>query len=356
MPAPAVGIKKVSEQNINPSVELPGRVSAYRVAEVRPQVSGILLKRLFVEGSEVKEGQVLYQIDPALYKATVESSKAQLVRAEAVENSARQKAARYRTLVQTKAVSTQDQVEVEASWKQAEADVAANRAALESAIINLNYTKITAPISGRIGKSLASEGALVTAQQGAALATIQQLDPLYIDVSQSANVLLDLKHKLGKDGKGEDKEETQVKILLPDNSLYQETGKLEFSDVTVDQGTGSVTLRAIVPNPDRILLPGMFIRARLISAEPQAVLLVPQLSVMRTSTGMSTVMIVNNANKVETRLVETGQNVGQDVVIEKGLASGDSVIVSGLQKIRPGADVQPTDAQEKPAQPSAKVE
>ena len=356
MPAPAVGIKKVSEQNINPSVELPGRVSAYRVAEVRPQVSGILLKRLFVEGSEVKEGQVLYQIDPALYKATVESSKAQLVRAEAVENSARQKAARYRTLVQTKAVSTQDQVEVEASWKQAEADVAANRAALESAIINLNYTKITAPSSGRIGKSLASEGALVTAQQGAALATIQQLDPLYIDVSQSANVLLDLKHKLGKDGKGEDKEETQVKILLPDNSLYQETGKLEFSDVTVDQGTGSVTLRAIVPNPDRILLPGMFIRARLISAEPQAVLLVPQLSVMRTSTGMSTVMIVNNANKVETRLVETGQNVGQDVVIEKGLASGDSVIVSGLQKIRPGADVQPTDAQEKPAQPSAKVE
>ena len=196
----------------------------------------------------------------------------------------------------------------------------------------------------------------MTAQQGAALATIQQLDPLYIDVSQSANVLLDLKHKLGKDGKGEDKEETQVKILLPDNSLYQETGKLEFSDVTVDQGTGSVTLRAIVPNPDRILLPGMFIRARLISAEPQAVLLVPQLSVMRTSTGMSTVMIVNNANKVETRLVETGQNVGQDVVIEKGLASGDSVIVSGLQKIRPGADVQPTDAQEKPAQPSAKVE
>ncbi len=358
MGAPEVGVHRVVQQPIRLQVELPGRTASYRVAEVRPQVNGILLKRLFTEGSEVREGQVLYQIDPALYKAAVESAQAQLAQATAQEYSARQKAARYQSLVQTKAVSVQDQVEMEASWKQAQAAVAAAKASLATARINLDYTEIKAPISGRIGRSMVSEGALVTAQQATALATIQQIDPLYVDVSQAANILLELKHRLGAgDGEGPD---TEVEVLLENGLEYQDKGRLEFSDITVDQGTGSVTLRATVPNPDRFLLPGMFIRARLTSATTVEVLLVPQASIIRTNTGAATVLLVNRENKVEARVVETGQNHGNQVVVEKGLSPGERVIVSGLQKVRPEATVTPVETPaaqgETPAQQPAKTE
>jgi membrane fusion protein, multidrug efflux system len=259
-----VDVHIVTTEPVDLSVELTGRTAAYRIAEVRPQVSGIVQKRLFTEGSEVEAGQLLYQIDPATYQASLDSAKAALARAEAVEHSARLKAERYRTLVRTKAVSEQDQIEMEASWKQAVADVAAAKAALDSARILLEYTRITAPITGRIGKSMISEGALVTAQQANPLAVIQQLDPLYVDVSQSSTESLRLRKEIAAgQAEGEDNPRSEVTVLLDDGSTYDQTGVLEFSDVTVNQSTGTVTLRAIVANPRQQLLPGMFVRARI---------------------------------------------------------------------------------------------
>ena len=335
-----VGTVTLSSQMVNLSVELPGRTAAYRIAEVRPQVSGIVLKRLFTEGSEVKAGELLYQINPATYQAAFDSAKAALARIEAMEYSARLKANRYRMLVRTKAVSDQEQIEVEAGWKQAVAEVAAARAALENARINLDYTKITAPITGRVGKSLISEGALVTAQQATALAIIQQLDPLYIDVSQSSNELLQLKKKLAAQGpQTEAQAKTDVKVLLPDNSEYSEIGTLEFSDVTVDQSTGTVTMRATVANPRHELLPGMFVRARLTKKQEQQAILVPQASIVRNNRGEALVMLVNDKSEVEARPVQTGQNLGDKIVITEGLHDGERLIVEGLQKIKPGVPV-----------------
>lgn len=339
-PAPEVEVYEVAEQMILAQVELPGRTSAYRVAEVRPQVSGILQKRLFTEGSEVKEGQVLYQIDPALYKAAVESAQARLSQATAVEYSARQKAARYRSLVQTKAVSAQEQVEIEATWKQAQAEIAAAKAALETAKINLEYTKVKAPISGRIGRSMVTEGALMTAQQPNALAVIQQLDPLYVDVNQAADEMLALKEKMEGQQEAADVPASQVQVLLADGSAHGKQGTLEFSDVTVDPGTGTVTVRGIVPNPGHILLPGMFIRARLTSAVEEPALLVPQAAVQRTPRGEEMLLLVNPESRVEMRMIQTGRNVGQQVIVTEGLAVGERVIVQGLQRIRPEMTVQ----------------
>ena len=309
----------LASQKVHLSVELPGRTAAYRIAEVRPQVSGIVQKRLFTEGSEVKAEQLLYQIDPETYQADYDSAKAALAKIEAMEYSARLKADRYRMLVRTKAVSEQEQIEVEAGWKQAVAEVAAAKAALENARINLDYTKITAPITGRIGKSLVSEGALVTAQQATALATIQQLDPLYVDVSQSSNDLLQLKKKLAT-GQGEQDADlkTEVKVVLDDGSEYAETGLLEFSDVSVDQSTGTVTIRAIVGNPRQELLPGMFVRARLTSTGPQTAILVPQASIVRNNRGQAMVMLVNDKSMVEARPVQTGQNLGDQIIDHQG--------------------------------------
>lgn len=331
----------ISAQPVYPAVELPGRTAAYRIAEVRPQVSGIVQKRLFTEGSEVKAGELLYQIDPATYQATLTSAQATLARSEAMEYSARLKAGRYRTLVKTKAVSEQEQVEAEAGWKQAAAEVAAARAAVESARINLDYTRVTAPIAGRIGRSLVSEGALVTAQQAIALAVIQQLDPLYIDVSQSSGELLQLKKKLSAEQQGQAADlMTTVRVLLDDGSEYAETGNLEFSDVTVDQSTGTVTIRAVVANPRNELLPGMFVRARLTSAGPQTAILVPQASIVRNNRGEAMVMLVDGKSMVEARPVQTRQNIGEQIMITKGLKAGEQVIVAGLQKIRPGVPVK----------------
>ena len=336
-----VDILTIKQQLVNLTVELPGRTAAYRIAEVRPQVGGIIKKRLFTEGSEVKAGQLLYQIDPDTYQARFDSAKAALAKADALEHSTRLKSERYRTLVQTKAVSDQDQVEMEANWKQAVADVAAAKAAVDSARINLDYTKLTAPISGRIGRSTVTEGALVTAEQATALATIQQLDPLYVDLNQSSTEMLNLKKELSSEQTQHlEKSQSRVKVLFEDGAEYSQPGTLEFSDVTVNQTTGTVILRAIVANPDQRLLPGMFVRARIDKGQRPNAILVPAVSISRNSKGQPMVMLVNKESVVEARIVQTGQNIGDQVLVTEGLSEGEQVIVAGLQKIKPGVSVK----------------
>ena len=336
-----VDISTIKQQLVNLAVELPGRTAAYRIAEVRPQVGGIIKKRLFTEGSEVKAGQLLYQIDPDTYQARFDSAKAALAKADALEHSARLKAERYRTLVQTKAVSDQDQVEMEANWKQAVADVAAAKAAVDSARINLDYTKLTAPISGRIGRSTVTEGALVTAEQPTALSTIQQLDPLYVDLNQSSTEMLNLKKELSSEQTQHlEKSQSRVKVLFEDGAEYSQPGTLEFSDVTVNQTTGTVILRAIVANPDQRLLPGMFVRARIDKGQRPNAILVPAVSISRNSKGQPMVMLVNKESVVEARIIQTGQNIGDQVLVTEGLSEGEQVIVAGLQKIKPGVSVK----------------
>ncbi|MDY0390696.1 MAG: efflux RND transporter periplasmic adaptor subunit [Desulfobulbus oligotrophicus] len=336
-----VDVLTVAPQGLDMVTELPGRTAAFRIAEVRPQVGGIIQKRLFTEGSEVQAGQLLYQIDPATYQAGFDSAKAALAKAEAQEHSNRLKAERYRVLVRTKAVSEQEQVEIEANWRQSVADVAAAKAALATARINLEYTRVTAPIGGRIGKSTVTEGALVTAQQANALATIQQLDPLYVDVSQSSSELLKLKKEIEAGITAQsDNGASDVRVLLEDGSEYAQPGTLEFSDVTVNPTTGTVTIRAIVPNSKLELLPGMFVRARISKGYRPEAILVPSVSLSRNSKGQSYVMVVNDKGEVDVRIVETGQNVGPQVLITRGLVIGERIVVAGLQKIRSGVPVK----------------
>ena len=345
---PEVEVVTLAPESVSLSEELPGRTTAFRIAEVRPQVSGIILKRHFEEGTEVKAGQLLYKIDPAVYQAAFDSARAALARAEASENSARLKAERYRKLVDRKAVSDQDQVETEAAWKQAQAEIAAARAAVDSARINLAYTDVKAPISGRIGKSQVTEGALVTAQQATALATIQQLDPMYIDVSQSSVELLRLKKEVASGQLQVDAEgKARVRVLLEDGSAYAHPGELEFADVTVTVSTGTVTLRVLAPNPDNVLLPGMFVRTRLERGQRPDAILAPQVAVSRDIKGIAQALVVNKESVVELRRLVTGQMIGERIVIESGLQAGDRVIVAGLQKVRPGVPVKV--AQAKPA-------
>jgi membrane fusion protein (multidrug efflux system) len=346
-----VEVVTLAPESVALSEELPGRTTAYRIAEVRPQVSGIILKRHFEEGSEVKAGQLLYKIDPAVYQAAYDSARAALARAEASENSARLKAERYRKLVDRKAVSDQDQVETEAAWKQAQAEIAAARAAVDSARINLAYTDVKAPISGRIGKSQVTEGALVTAQQATALATIQQLDPMYIDVSQSSVELLRLKKEVASGQLQVDAEgKARVSVLLEDGSAYAHPGELEFADVTVTVSTGTVTLRVLAPNPDNELLPGMFVRARLERGQRPDAILAPQVAITRDIKGIAQALVVNKESVVELRRLVTGQMIGESMVIESGLQAGDRVIVAGLQKVRPGVPVKAVEA--RPAAPA----
>jgi membrane fusion protein (multidrug efflux system) len=334
-------------ESVRLEVELPGRTTAYRVAEVRPQVNGIVKERLFTEGSLVKAGELLYQIDPAIYQANLDSASAALAKAKAIEHSTRLKAERYTTLVRTKAVSELDQIEIEASWKQAVADVSAAEAALSSAKIDLDYTRITAPISGRIGKSLITEGALVTAQQSTPLATIQQLDPLYVDVTQSSTELLRLKKDIatGRLANSE-KAQSDVRILLEGGEEYEHSGSLEFSDVTVDQSTGTVTLRALVSNPDEDLLPGMFVRAKISKGVKQDAILVPASSISRNNKGQAVVMLVNSESTVESRIIESGQNIGNKVLVTSGLVQGEQLIVAGLQNVKHGVTVKAVKQQE----------
>jgi membrane fusion protein (multidrug efflux system) len=338
---PEVGVVTLQPERIMLTTELPGRTSAYLIAEVRPQVGGIIQKRLFTEGSDVKEGEVLYQIDPAVYQATYDSAKAALAKAEANIITIRLKAGRYEELVKINAVSQQEYDDASAALKQAEADVAAGKAAVEAARINLAYTKVTAPISGRIGRSSVTDGALVTASQPAALATIQQLSPIYVDVTQSSAELLRLKQNLASGLlKSNGSAQAKVSLLLEDGSPYPLPGTLKFSEVTVDQSTGSITLRAIFPNPKHTLLPGMFVRAILEEGVNEHAILVPQRGVTRNPAGNAMVMLVGSEEKVEPRVIKVLRTVGENWLVSEGLKAGDRVILEGLQKARPGTPVK----------------
>lgn len=338
---PEVGVVVVQPQRVALTTELAGRTSAYLIAEVRPQVGGIIQKRLFTEGVDVKAGEVLYQIDPASYQAAYNSAKAALARAEANLIPARLKAERYQELVKINAVSQQDYDDASAALKQAEADVEAGKAALETARINLAYTRVTAPISGRIGRSSVTNGALVTASQPAALATIQQLSSMYVDVTQSSAELLRLKQNLASGlMKSNGSAQARVKLLLEDGSAYPLRGALKFSEVTVDQSTGSITLRAIFPNPKQTLLPGMFVRAILEEGVSEQAILVPQRGVTRNPAGNAMVMVVGDEEKVEPRVIKVVRTVGDNWLVSEGLKAGDRVILEGLQKARPGTPVK----------------
>jgi RND family efflux transporter, MFP subunit len=323
--------------------ELPGRTAAFRVAEVRPQVSGIVLKRLFEEGSEVKAGQQLYQIDPATYQAALQSAQADLAKARANVKSVEAKAVRYADLVKINAVSRQDYDDVVASADQAKAQILVAQAALETARINLDYTKVYAPIDGRIGKSAVTEGALVTANQTTPLATITQLDPIYVDVSQSSSELMRLRQALSSGRLSQPGETEQAPVTLTlDGSAhaYPEPGQLQFSDVTVDPTTGAVQVRAVFPNPRKDLYPGLFVRARVEQGVREQALLVPQRAVVRNPDGSAMVWVVGADDTVAHRPVKITQAVGSDWLIDDGLQPGETVVVEGLQKIKPGATVK----------------
>ncbi|WP_293765008.1 efflux RND transporter periplasmic adaptor subunit [uncultured Aquitalea sp.] len=340
-----VGVLTLSAQDTVVSKELPGRVSAFTVADVRPQVGGIIQKRLFAEGSEVKAGQTLYQINPETYRAAYQTAEAALQKAQATQVSAELKAKRYAELIQIKAISKQDNDDAQAAWLQAKADVASAKAALETARINLSYTSITAPVSGRIGKSSVTAGALVTANQAAALATIQQLSPVYVDLTQSSVDMLRLRRDFASGALHGQNGKARVKLILEDGSEYTTAGELEFSDVTVDAGTGMVTLRAVFPNPRAELLPGMFVRARLEQGVRNHAILVPQQAVSRNQKGEPTVMVVGPDNKAALRVIKTTQTVGSRWLVDGGLAAGDKVIVEGLQKVQDGMPVKPEPLQ-----------
>lgn len=333
---PQVSVHIVSSTPLSVTTELPGRTSAYRVAEVRPQVSGIILQRNFVEGSDVNAGQSLYQIDPATYQAAYNSAKGDEAKAEAAAAIAHLTVKRYAPLLGTQYISQQEYDQAVATARQADADVIAAKAAVESARINLAYTKVTSPIGGRIGKSSVTEGALVTNGQADAMATVQQLDPIYVDVTESSNDFMRLKQESLQHGS----DTKSVQLIMENGQPYALKGTLQFSDVTVDESTGSITLRAIFPNPQHSLLPGMFVRARIDEGVAPNAILVPQQGVTRTPRGDASVMIVNDKNQVESRQVATSQAIGDKWLITSGLKSGEKVIVSGLQKVRPGVTVK----------------
>jgi membrane fusion protein (multidrug efflux system) len=335
---PQVSVMNVQTQRLALTTELPGRVAPALIAEVRPQITGLVQQRRFKEGSDVKAGDLLYQIDPATYHASVDNAKAALAKAEASLVSVKLKAGRYRELVAIKAVSQQDADDAAASLLQAEAEITAAKAALQTQQINLDYTRVTAPISGRIGRSSVTPGALVTANQSTAMATVQQLDPIYVDVTQSSSALLALKRSLAA---GDLKSGTaKVSLLLEDGSRYALAGKLQFSDVTVDQGTGAVTLRAEFPNPRGDLLPGMYARAVIEEGVLEQALLVPQPAVSRDSTGKPVAYVVGSDGKLVQRALVTERAIGDQWLISSGLKAGDRLVVEGQQKARPGQVVE----------------
>lgn len=351
---PEVGVVVVQPQRVALTTELSGRTAPCQVAEVRPQVNGIIQKRVFVEGSDVKAGEVLYRIDPATYQAAFASAKAAEARAEANLGTLKLKEQRYGDLVKIKAVSQQDYDDAHAALKQAEADVAYAKAAVETARINLAYTRVTAPISGRIGRSTVTDGALVTASQPAALATIQHLGSMYVDVTQTTAELLTLKQNLanGVMKKG-NSAQAPVKLLLENGSPYPLTGTLKFSEVTVDQSTGSVTLRALFPNPKQTLLPGMFVRAIVEEGVNESAILVPQRGVTRNPKGEATVMVVGDGEKVEPRPIKVVRTVGDNWLVSDGLKAGDRVILEGIQRAKPGTSVKAVPFGSAPAAPAA---
>jgi len=341
MGPPAVSVVTVQTGEVILTTELPGRTSAYRIAEIRPQVSGLILKRLFEEGSDIKAGQVLYLIDPAPFQAALDSADAALARAKANLPPLRSRAERYKELLVDKAVSQQNYDDTVSALKQAEAEIASWQAQVKSARINLEYTKITAPISGRIGRSNVTVGAIVTAYQPIALATIQQLDPMYVDVPQSTADLLRLKSRLQKgllQAQGE--EQNKVKLILEDDTAYPLDGILQFSDITVDKTTGSVTLRALFPNPEGVLLPGMFVQAVIREGVNEQAILIPQQGVSRDPKGNPYALVVDGESKAGFRPLTLDRAIGDKWLVAAGLAPGDQVIVEGLVMLRPGTPVQ----------------
>ena len=319
---------------------LAGRIASFQVAEVRPQVGGILQQRLFTEGADVKAGQALYQIDPATYEAALDSAQAALMKAEANVTPARLKAERFRELLAIKAVSKQEYDDAQAAFKQAEADVAVNRAAVKTARINLEYTKVRSPISGRIGKSAFTPGALVTANQAQALTSVRQLDPVYVDITQSSQDLLRLRAQFTNGELRSAAEEAPVRLKLENGAMYPHEGRLQFTDVSVDESTGMVSLRALFPNPEHILLPGMYVRAVIAEGVDENALLVPQRALRRDPKGQASVLLVDGGGKVDVRLVDVGRTVGDSWQVLSGLKPGDRVIVGGGQNVRPGMSVK----------------
>lgn len=353
--APAVTVIALRSEAVPMVAELPGRTSPYLIAELRPQVTGIVTERSFNEGSEVKAGQVLYRIDPAPYQAAYDSARAALARAEANAQVARIKAERHAGLVKIEAVSKQANDDAQAALKQAQAEVAVARAALDKARIDLDYTRLKSPISGRIGRSAVTPGALVTASQAQALATVQQLDPIHVDLTQSSAEMLRLRGEIaaGRLQPGA-KGEVPVTLILEDGSEYAAAGHLTLSEVTVDEGTGSVTLRAKFANPDGVLLPGMYVRARLPQGMRGEAILVPHKALARDPRGDALVMVVDADGKVAARPVQVAQSIGSDWVVTGGVKAGERIIVEGLQKARPGTQVQAQEAgSTAPAAPAA---
>ncbi|MDN5988399.1 MAG: efflux RND transporter periplasmic adaptor subunit [Hafniaceae bacterium] len=340
LPQPHVGVVTLKAEPLQVTTELPGRTDAYRVAEVRPQVGGIILKRNFAEGSDIRGGESLYQIDPAPYKAAYDSAQGELAKAVAAAKLAHLTVQRDKPLVGDHYVSQQEFDTAVANAQQADADVQAARANVETARINLAYTKVTSPIDGRIGQSNVTEGALVTTEQANALATVQQLDPIYVDVTQSSNDFIRLKQAVIQGSLEKSALQTQVTLVMENGQPYPLKGQLQFSDVSVDESTGSITIRALFPNPQHDLLPGMFVRARIDEGMQKDALLVPQQGVTRNPRGEATVMLVNAKSQVEVRSVTAAQAIGDKWLVTEGLHSGDRVIVSGLQKIHPEMTVK----------------
>ncbi len=347
MPPQEVAVVTLAPQHAEIVTELPGRTAACRIAEVRPQVSGIILKRMFTEGAEVKLGEQLYQINPATYQTSYDSAKAAVAKAEAAAHVAELLMDRRKKLASTKVISQQDYDDSFAVMRQAEADIAVRNADLEQARINLEYTKVLSPIAGFIGRSMVTEGALVTSGQAGALATVQQLDPIYVDVTQSSSQLLHLQRELASGQlKNPKSGETSTRLVFEDGTQYSESGTLQFSEVSVDPGTDSVTLRAVFPNPRRELLPGMFVRAIVSEGTNEQAILVPQKGVTRNVRGEPTAFVVGEGNRVELRVLKTDRAIGDKWLVTDGLKSGDRLIVEGLQKIAPGAEVRPVEIPE----------
>ncbi|GEB37332.1 MexE family multidrug efflux RND transporter periplasmic adaptor subunit [Gluconacetobacter liquefaciens] len=350
-PPQQVGVLTLRAAPFSVTTDLPGRTEAIEIAQVRPQVNGVIQKRLFVEGSDVTAGQQLYQIDPSAYQATYDGAKAQLLHAQAAKVTAQAKLDRYGPLMRAHAVSRQDYDDALAAAREADADITQARASVESAMVNLNYTRVLAPISGRIGRSLMTVGALATVGQSSNLSIVTRLDPIYVDVNLPATRLLELRREL-EQGRlqraGQDA--ATVTLTLEDGSTYEQPGRLEFSEVNVDETTGTVVVRAVMPNAAHMLLPGMYVHAKLEEGVDPSALRVPQEAVTRNSHGDPTVMVVSADNKVAIRGITTGPAVGSDWIVTAGLKAGERIVVSGLQKIHPGDTVSPTEAAAQPAQ------
>jgi membrane fusion protein, multidrug efflux system len=360
MPPTEVGVIVAQPQSVEQSVELSGRTNAFEISEVRPQTSGVILKRLFTEGSYVREGQALYEIDPRTNRANADSARAALTRQQANLGVLRVKEGRYRQLVGSNAVSKQEYDDIVAQVKLAEADVAASRAEVKNAEINLGYSTVRSPISGQTNRSTVTVGALVTANQDQPLVTVQRLDPIYVDINQSSAELLRLRQQLSK-GSIDSSNNTKVKLKLEDGSEYGVEGRLAFSNASVDPDTGTVTLRAVFPNPNHLLLPGMFANAQIVQGVIPNAYLIPQIAITRTPTGQAIAMIVNAKGQVESRPVTTAGTQGKDWIVTEGLKAGEKIIVDGIAKVKPEQQVvakpyQPQATAPQGAQPQAKAQ